>query len=657
MFEELLRRYDELIHAVRQQEPGLQEDPVLARKKEVQAAMKQSFTASRDAMNPAWLTGIADFNTRIRLVEEQLLLTLGEEELGLMNNDLSRMLEQARALPADPDGLVQRITGHLRQVEQMRAELAAKRREVTLGKGRVATAGLVLPPEDAPLDAAADTNPILARQQVALLEMQVQAPIVNAKLAANEADALALLRESLGPLRLLHRATATALSDARRLAAAHAAVPGVAAQGQLCTGLGDRVAARQAALERAEAAAMPDAAAQCLPDLRLDAEALPRDVAAAAADIRKLIQRADSERRRAAEQARNEQAADAALDLWLTGQMDARTPDYVLRQLATARGQELMRIRGQAGSLAGVEAAIRRKFEDARNQMIEEGDRRQITAEAQALADMMNALRGTKMNALVQNYYHLTRTRVGQGDAARVQDRLTVPEDRAKEGRVPADDSSFLNATHSAQGDFNDPANLGKYTYQLTALSNILNKVRIPEAEVGTDRVTERLEGISVQGLLPGKGGQAGGSSALSDARVAFAGTDIKSASVVNSQNKVASASARQESMRTYIMQREQTVDELQAQAQRELTEAQQNATAEAAVKASSVMLRFPLRAEYLGKFDKDPVHLTANLALLDGTPVPPEDIEILVHHQWMPITSQAFQTSYRELFGLPPLG
>ncbi len=67
--------------------------------------------------------------------------------------------------------------------------------------------------------------------------------------------------------------------------------------------------------------------------------------------------------------------------------------------------------------------------------------------------------------------------------------------------------------------------------------------------------------------------------------------------------------------------------------------------------KNSSIMLRFPIRAEYLGKFDKDPVHLTDNLELLDGTPVPAEDIEILVHREWVAITKEELQESYQEMF------
>ena len=69
------------------------------------------------------------------------------------------------------------------------------------------------------------------------------------------------------------------------------------------------------------------------------------------------------------------------------------------------------------------------------------------------------------------------------------------------------------------------------------------------------------------------------------------------------------------------------------------------------AAQATAIMLRFPIRAEYLGKFGKDPIHLTANLELLDGTPVPPADIEVLVHRDWIGITDPALQKSFGEMF------
>lgn len=203
------------------------------------------------------------------------------------------------------------------------------------------------------------------------------------------------------------------------------------------------------------------------------------------------------------------------------------------------------------------------------------------------------------------------------------KDELAQPKDNTKHD--DHSDTKFFALTESVQGDYNQPANLGKYTYHVTALANIL-------------RATGK--GISVTGLSPGQGGLSGGSCEIASDKQDFNGVNIKDASVVNSQNKVAASSNRQGAMKVYITQREDQVDKDMAEAKRDK-----------AAQATAIMLRFPIRAEYLGKFGKDPIHLTANLELLDGTPVPPADIEVLVHRDWIGITDPELQKSFGEMF------
>ena len=195
---------------------------------------------------------------------------------------------------------------------------------------------------------------------------------------------------------------------------------------------------------------------------------------------------------------------------------------------------------------------------------------------------------------------------------------------QAPEFRFPAASEDLLKVWDHYTKTYK-PANIGKYTYHVTALANILRAAG---------------KGISVTGLSPGQGGLSGGSCEIASTTKDFNGVNIKDASVVNSQNKVAASSNRQSAMKVYISQREDHVDKEMKDGKSDL-----------AAQATAIMLRFPIRAEYLGKFGKDPIHLTANLELLDGTPVPPGDIEVLVHRDWIGITDPALQKSFGEMF------
>lgn len=92
-------------------------------------------------------------------------------------------------------------------------------------------------------------------------------------------------------------------------------------------------------------------------------------------------------------------------------------------------------------------------------------------------------------------------------------------------------DSAFFAQTQTADGSYNDPANLGKYIYQVTRLANILRKAG----------------GIAVQGLQPGQGGKAGGSVEITGKQKEYFGVSLQDASEVNSRQKVATSTNRKD--------------------------------------------------------------------------------------------------------------
>lgn len=217
-------------------------------------------------------------------------------------------------------------------------------------------------------------------------------------------------------------------------------------------------------------------------------------------------------------------------------------------------------------------------------------------------------------------------------------------------------DTAFIKDSHAANGDYNDLKNLGKFIYHVTALSNLLDVTGLPDAG-----------SVALQGLQPRQAGRRGGASlsAENEATVPNTTVSMRDASVINSQNKVAASSNRNEAMRVYVKQGEEGVkghvEEANVAWQKVKAAKEQGLTDEEAEKTDAqasreaalrtpVMLRFPIRIEYLGKFDKDPVHMADNLRLLDGTPVPPQDIECLIHHQWVEIASEDFLAALKAM-------
>jgi hypothetical protein len=214
----------------------------------------------------------------------------------------------------------------------------------------------------------------------------------------------------------------------------------------------------------------------------------------------------------------------------------------------------------------------------------------------------------------------------------------------SKNELVKANAQEFKLYSACADGNFNSPANLGKYTYHLTTLSNLLRKAGVS---------LDKLAGIAKEGLISRVGGKDGGASqAAADGRKTF-GVSMEAASRTNSRLKVASTSNRPEGMKVYDKMFEDKADAAQLQASASPLQTRWDPLDLAALGKLPVQLRFPIRAEYLGCFDGDPIHLTGNLFLLNGVEVPAEDIEALVFDGWVHISAPAFIDAYIELFGM----
>jgi len=213
---------------------------------------------------------------------------------------------------------------------------------------------------------------------------------------------------------------------------------------------------------------------------------------------------------------------------------------------------------------------------------------------------------------------------------------------------VQPSNENFKIFSACADGKFNDPVNLGKYTFHLTTLGNLLLKVGITPGQ---------LAGIAKEGLISSVGGKDGGASqAAADGRKTF-GVSMEHASRTNSRLKVASTSNRSEGMKVYDKMFEDKADAaLKDARERDAGEElplkkQGNPLDLVALGKLPIQLRFPIRAEYLGCFDNDPIHLTSNLFLLNGVEVPAEDIEALVFNGWVHISHPAFIEAYMDLF------
>jgi hypothetical protein len=608
MFDEWVRKYEERISKIPQtdEKAGFaQEKKLIAERISIQDTLLRDM---ENAKTTASNTAKGVLQTRIKLISEQKKFTQDRQQLELEKREAASMLEKLKPdgnIPQQLDGakdtaveelekILIDIDGKLKQlqVEQTAQAIAKLKAAVPTGKQAPDKA---VPAGNGPLDPVQHTAPALALQQSYLLNLSTLSGFDEAlKDLKQKKNRTMLTKKNSGGMTDWR----PCLALAKRLAAANELEQTAADSNKPTETFESRFEDVYERLQQAEIAAdeeSNDIDAEVLKTLRGDVIRLVNDV-------QQHAQQALTNRTKQSEITNQKVLVDKAVTEWLKSpKSDDAVGKWLTRQkgpedrLTMEDGLELAELfQSNAGKLDQLAAAV-------------EGKKR--------LKDLFERLQDFKRNDAVQGFFLLNKGggEDGSGGTLAIEQRKNDPD--------------FFGATTSAQGDYNFYENLGKFTYHVTALANILRKAG---------------SGISVTGLSPGKGGLAGGSCEIADSKTEFHGTNIKDASVVNSQNKVAASSNRQDAMKVYIAQREDTVEK--------------SMKAEDAAKAaqeSTVMLRFPIRAEYLGKFDKDPIHLADNLRLLDGTPVPPDDIEVLVHREWVSITKPELQAAYQEMFAV----
>jgi hypothetical protein len=519
--------------------------------------------------------------TRIRLITDQKKFTQGKEELLLERREVEYL---HGAVSKDPTliqeaesgsgPILEALSTRLAKIDEEVAKLEKEKLEAmqkTLHNAVSRAESSPVPKPTEALDPVRHTPGVLAQQQQNVLALQLARPVLDGlkktvpeRIRASEVNKLSKTLTLLTPL----------LTTAKRLLEAH--------------NLGDLTAEATSLKEKVNALnlKLDDTKEANGPALVTEVSNLSNEVANFVARQQQAVQAIVTRQVQASEKAAQAKVVNAAVDRLLVGGVAAASP-FEQKLLTEPPGPLLLELRARAGSAEALAG------------LVEDHE------QAGKLKELLKMLSNVKENDVVQGFFLL------------VKDKLARPGDKK--------DDEFFALTQSAQGDYNSPDNIGKYTYHVTALANILR-------EVG--------KGISVTGLSPSKGGLSGGSCEIASNTETFHGSNVKDASVVNSQNKVAASSNRNEAMKVYINQREDKVNQ-------HMTEKNEGEAA----KDTAIMLRFPIRAEYLGKFDKDPIHLTDNLQLLDGTPVPPGDIELLVHRQWVSITDGTFLATFREMF------
>ncbi len=595
MFDELVRAYGDRLTKI----PAEDRDAFIASEKDaaarrsIQETLLKELGAQAQEKQAEEKKAAGTLNTRIELIKTQLSLTQGRQELELNKREVTFLLDKLGKIEAstsdkmETDPAAEKLQAMLADIESRLKGLELGQTETAIGRLKAAIPRTskapadVLPKDNAPLDPEKHTAAALAVQQENLLRCSLGSPgfeqAVSKPKARTSAEALG--KKGKGEIPDWR----ASMGLAARMVAAHQLEKTVADKRGATVSFEARLAD---IMGRIEAADLQIKASTVEPD---KLRPLRADVMQFVGDVQWYVQNALTQATKRNEKVKQDKLVDEAVAQWLA------KPDG---ELTKGMGPLLTDLFKQAGSMEKLLQAI--------------GDHDKRPELEQALA----FVRDLKRNDVVQGFFLLKKGSESEG----TKDAL------ANEG--DSKDAGFFAATESAKGDYNFYANLGKYTYHVTALANILRKAG---------------SGISKTGLSPGRGGLSGGSCEIADTSTNFNGTsvNIKDASVVNSQNKVAASSNRQDAMQVYITQREDAADKLIKL---------ENDAAKAA-QESTIMLRFPIRAEYLGKFDKDPIHLTDNLQLLDGTPVPPDDIELLVHRDWVPITNEAFQEVYQEMF------
>jgi hypothetical protein len=559
---------------------------------------------------------------RIRLFQQQLQLTQGMQELELQKEEIQLLLKdltnakvqfEATARKDQAEVAQKGLTLQLTAVETKIRQLQKQKEENCLATLKGYTEKITPPKTAAECKDTAVTQNALALQQQRLLELPA-AEAANVSRQQEYATTKKFTPEMLRGMDTYMDQQQTALATAGQLVAAHElrdettkGIPkyGTATlseRGKAQTELLKQLRALvQEACQALETAAKTPSPVPKVPDavVKLDEKTLGEIHGAGAvtqkllADVQDAVQIVLTSNMKTDEMAKQSGAGFKDLQRLMTADPNKEPSPYLQTLLKNATRNVLRPL--VAGS----------------KNLTELGQKIAIHNQKGKLQEYQQKLLNVIQNKVVQGPFLLDK-----------KNRLV---------RQPADegDTDFFDLTNSAKDDYNDPKNLGKYTYHVTALQNILRTVG---------------SGISAQGLSPSQGGKLGGSCEIADGTRDFSdtGVDIKVGSVVNSQNKVAASSNRDDAMRIYIKQREDHV-----------AEEMKGGKADSAAKSTAIMLRFPIRAEYLGKFGKDPMHLSANLELLDGTPVPPKDIECLVHGQWIGITNTDFVATFKEMFGI----
>jgi hypothetical protein len=546
---------------------------------------------------------------RITLYQQQLKMTQGMQELELQREEIQFLLKQLEEKKVTFNDKVasnqaevaqQGLTKQLATVESNILRLQKEKQAQCVSTLKEHTKNVKLPDKAVDFAPTAVTQNALAVQQKRLLEMTAGEE-VNASRQKKYAETKKVERPWLADMEKYLAEQQIALNTASKLATGHGigneTTKGLTQYGD--TPLATRGQAQSDLIARLLATVREAKKIPISPD-KVDEKSMGEISGSGAvtqkliADIQHAVQTLLTRQMQANELAKQAGASFKEVQRYMTADPSAETTKYM---------QDLLKDPTRAKLKLLVDAS--KDLNELASKITGHKDEGTLSAYLQKLRNVIQ-------NTVVQGPFLLDS-----------KDRLVL-QPRGKD-----DDTDFFELTNSADGDYNDPKNLGKNTYHVTAMANILRAIG---------------SGISVTGLSPGQGGKLGGSCEIADSKRDFSntGVDIKEGSVVNSQNKVAASSNRSDAMRVYIKQREDHVDsEMKA------------GKSDAAAKDTAMMLRFPIRAEYLGKFGKDPMHLTANLELLDGTPVPPKDIECLVHGQWIGITDSNFIATFMEMFDI----
>jgi hypothetical protein len=557
---------------------------------------------------------------KTEVITAQRKFTQGRQELELGLREAEYLLETIKQAELKSDGLdstsetpnfeeaKKKLLEHVAKAKEDLKQLAAEQLVARKKKVDEVTTGLKLPDDEKSLDKKKDTVVALALQQKSMLDLEVNS-------AKFEQASKLVGGEDLKLLGAEFQKWNDTVSISRRLAATYELK-------QLQVNCEELLESTQQCVSALQSC---DGDVEKFREKALKLQDLRAEVSKISGDVQAAVEKQHTADTKKSEVDAQNNAADTA----------------VFKNLST-KPLETETMQGESENSTDLEKSKKIQkdkqldsiLRDIASQSTSLKEVQQKVAEHNQVSDLterLGYLKNVELNNVVQGYFLVVK------GGPKEKDKLAIGSSDTK-STDGAQDKAFFEMTQSAQGDYSDPANIGKYTYHVSALANILRKTGA---------------GISVTGLNPSQGGLDGGSCEIADEEeTVIEGVNIKEASIVNSRNKVAVSSNRNDGMRVYVGQREDKVAESMQNANKDKPgEGQHDQHAAKAAQDTAIMLRFPIRAQYLGKFDKDPIHLTDNLELLDGTPVPPDDIEMLAHREWVCITDKTFQETYQAMF------